>query len=196
MKSAITTNQLQGRAIGAMIFAGFGGLWLVLGLYVRETLNSRSVAGIVLVVAGLVLIALRLMREARRFPRVPDDPRLNRAFHTVNALQWIAIFIAASILTRLHLDPWTVPAIAGIVGLHLFPLARLFRNPLHYATGSAMTLWAAGTSIFVPAEHLQGMAALGAGAILWISAAAGLAAALRVARRSSQPLHGIRPEAA
>jgi hypothetical protein len=196
MKSPLTANRIQGRAIGAIIFAGFGGLWLILALYVRESLHAGAAAGIGLITAGLVLMALHTMREARRFPRLPDDPRISRVFHTVNAVQWIAAFIVASVLRRLHLDPWTVPAIAAIVGLHLFPLARLFRHPLHYVTGSILVLWAAGASIFAPAEHLQSITALGTGITLWCSAAVGLLLTWRDASRSPERLQAIRPEAA
>jgi hypothetical protein len=198
MKTAIGANRLTSRAIGSMFFAGFGALWFVLAFYVREMLNARTVTGVLLITSGLVVAALQLAGRAKRFPRLPDDPARSRSFFRVNAIQWIAIFVVVSILTRLHLDAWSAPAIAGIVGLHLFPLARLFGNPLHYVTGSLLVAWAAGTSILVPAEHVQGIAALGAGTILWLSAGVTLAMALRTAQQASpaQTAQGIEPEAA
>jgi hypothetical protein len=56
---------------------------------------------------------------------------------------------------------------------------------MHYVTGTAMVLWAVGSMIVVPADHVQGMTALGAGVILWLSAATTLVLALDTARRTA-----------
>jgi hypothetical protein len=189
-------NQLQGRAIGSLILAGFGAIWLVLSFYAKEMLNAAT---ILYVLAGLLMLlagSAKLMRAAARWPRQPDSPSHNRAFGWINALQWIAVFIVVQILTRLHLDAYTVSAIAGIVGLHFLPLATLFKNRLHYVTGSAMVAWAAGTALFAPPQQMQGDAAMGAGVILWASAAITLATSLLAARRPSSLSTGVRPETA
>jgi hypothetical protein len=170
MNRIINANQLQGRAIGALFFSGFGALWLVLALYVREELHAAAVGGVLLVLAVLALAALYLLRAARRWPRVPDDPAMGRAFKRVNTIQWVAIFVVAFVLARLHLDVYIPTAVAVIVGLHMFPLARLFNYPQHYATGALLVAWAAGSAVFAPASTLQGTAALGTGVILWLSA--------------------------
>jgi len=189
MTQAVTANRLTGRAIGALIFTGFGTLWLFLSLYAREQVSAMSLAGLALIAAGLMLAAVYLLGQAKRLPRVPDDPRIMKMFHWINAIQWVVCFVLATILGRLHLDAYIVPLIACIVGLHLFPLARLFRYPMHYATGTAMVLWAAGAMIVVPADHVQGITALGAGVILLSSAAVTLALALETARRAIPQAH-------
>ena len=189
-------NELRGRAIGSMILAGFGGIWLGLALYAKETLNAAT---ILYIVAGLLMLlagGAKLMRAAGRWPRQPESPAQRQAFGWINALQWIAIFFVVQIFNRLHLDAYTVSAVAGIVGLHFFPLAKLFRNRMHYATGAAMVIWAASTALFAPHEQMQGDAALGAGAILWMSAAFTLSVSLFATRRPARTAEGIRPEAA
>lgn len=185
MKAIENAKQLKSRAIGAMIFAGFGGVWVALALYAKERLNFPSIAGVALVLCGMQLAGVSLIRHSRRLPTVADDPRRNRQFHVVNALQWIAAFIVANILANLHLNAYIVPAIAGIVGLHLFPLARVFGDRQHYVTGSLLISWAAGASLLVPANSLPGTAALGAGTILWLSAAVTLVLAYEATRQSS-----------
>jgi small-conductance mechanosensitive channel len=186
MKTELTANQLSGCAIGALFFAGFGALWFVLALHVRERLTAGAVAGIALVAVGLVLAALHLMRTAKHWPRVADDPAQGRAFAWINAVQWIAAFAVAFVLGKLGLAEYILSAIAAIVGLHFFPLARLFRYPLHYATGALLVMWAAGTAALVPAERLQGTTAVGVGAILWLSGAVTLVLAIGAARRPAQ----------
>lgn len=187
MNTIVTANQLSGRATGAIFFAGFGALWIALALYALERLNAATITGLLLGLAVLVLAALFLLRAAKRWPRVPGDPTMGRAFAWINAIQWISVAVVAITLAKLHLDAYVISAIAAIVGLHLFPLARLFRYPLHYATGALLVAWALASAVLVPAEEMQGAAALGTGAILWLSAAATLTIALRAARRFADP---------
>ncbi len=181
-----TANQLGGRAIGALFFAGFGAIWIGLSLYALEWLSVGTVAGLLLGVAGLVLAALSLLRAAKRWPRVPDDPAMGRAFGWINAIQWIAVGIVAFTLNRLHLDAYVMNAITAIVGLHMFPLARLFRYAPHYWAGAALVAWAAVSAVLVPIAQLQGISALGTGILLWFSAAATLILAFRAARQSAE----------
>jgi len=183
MKNMQNANQLSGRAIGALFFAGFGALWLFLSLYVREILNIETVSSVLLGLALLLGAAVALLREAKRWPRVPDDPAMGRAFGWINAIQWTAGAVVAFSFARLHIDAYMPSAIAAIVGLHMFPLARLFRYPLHYATGALLVVWASASALIVPAEHLQGVAAFGTGLILWISAAVTLVVAMQAARQ-------------
>jgi hypothetical protein len=180
-----TANRLQGRAIGATFFAAFGALWLVLALIARGSLNATTASAVLLVMAVLLLAARSLYRAARRFPSEPDDPAVGRAFAWINGIQWTAISIVAFSFARLHIDAYVLSAIAAIVGLHMFPLAHLFRYPLHYATGALLVIWAAASVIAYPTQNMQGVAALGTGAILWLSAAAGLMLGLSSVRQPS-----------
>jgi hypothetical protein len=184
MQNFPNANQLSGRAIGAMFFACFGAGWIFLALAAKQMINGVTASGTVLGMLAMLGTAVYLMRLAKRWPRVPDDPRLGRVFGWVNAIQWTAVFIAAFTLGRLHLDAYTPSAVAAIVGLHLFPLARLFHYPLHYLTGTLLVVLAVATAVLVPVSQMQGDAALGTGIILWaaavVSLAMGLKAALRV----------------
>jgi hypothetical protein len=183
MKPIVTANQLSGRATGALIFTGFGVVWMVLGLAVREQLTWTAAAGIALAAAGLTTLALRMLRRARQFPRVPDDPAMMRAFYWVNAIQWSGAFVVEFTLGRLHLQEYGITAIGVIVGLHFFPLARIFRYRPHYFTGATMVLWA-GLTLLTSHEHLQSATALGEGVILWTSAAMTIALGMDAARRA------------
>jgi len=186
MSTTITANQINGRATGALFFSGFGALWLILGSYVRESLSLGLSLAIAAAFIALAATALWLMRQAGRFPRLPEDPQTSRSFHRINLIQWIAVGILAFTLARLHMDVYVVSVITAIVGIHLFPLAKLFRYPIHNVTGAALVVWASATVLFVPKEHLQSTTAIGTGAILWISAAITLALAVRLTRKTSQ----------
>jgi len=184
MKNFTTANQLKGRAVGAMFFACFGTGWIFLALTAKQLINAATALGTVGGMVVLLLTAAALMRLAKRWPQMPDDPARGRAFMWINAIQWIAVFIVAFSFARFRIDAYTTSAITAIVGLHLFPLARLFRYPLHYLTGTLLLAWAAASAALLPVAEMQGTTALGTGAILWASAAVTLAIALRASQQT------------
>lgn len=183
MKNQVTQNQLRGRAIGSLFFAGFGALWMLLALYARQILTIDTAIFVATGTLALSVAAVWLMRKASRFPKIPEDPSSGKSFGRINALQWAAGAIVAFTFSRLHMDAYIPSAITAIVGIHFFPLAKLFRYPMHNVTGVVMVLWASASVLFVPVDQLQGIAALGSGTILWLSAAITLALALTSARR-------------
>jgi hypothetical protein len=188
MQQTMTANQLQGRAIGALFFTGFGSLWLLLALAARQQLTVAHAAPLAACALLLTLASLGLKRMGARFPRVADDPAMGRAFGWINAVQWIAVFAVAFGFSRMHWDAYTPSAITAIVGLHMFPLARLFRYPLHNLTGIVLTAWAIASLYVAPSGALQSTTALGTGALLWTSAALTLALGFRVVAGSKRAL--------
>ena len=187
METTPNANQIRGRAIGATFFSGFGAIWLGLALYLRQQLNTATITLLVIGASLLLLACLWLSRNADRWPSVPEDPACGRTFNRVNAAQWIAIAIVAFSFARLHIDAYVLSAITAIVGIHMFPLARLFRYPMHNVTGAALVLWASATVLLVSTDHLQGITALGTGIILWASAAATLTLATAIVKRATPP---------
>lgn len=179
-----TANQLRGRAIGAMFFACFGTGWIFLALAAKRIINAATASGTVVGMVVLLLVAAYLMRRAQLWPRAADDPARGRAFAWINAIQWTAVFVVAFSFSRFHIDAYTTSAITAIVGLHLFPLARLFRYPMHYLTGGMLVAWAAASAVLVPVAEMQGTTALGTGVILWLSAAVTLGLALAASRQA------------
>jgi hypothetical protein len=181
MKNFPTVNQLSGRAIGVIFVACFGTGWIFMALTAKQLIKPATVAGTVSGMLALLLTAAYLMRQAKRWPRVPDDPAIGRAFGWVNAIQWIAVAVTAFTLGRLHFDAYIPSAITLIVGLHMFPLAKLFHYAQHYVTGTVLVGWAVASALFVPASKMQGTSALGTGIILWFSAVVSLATGLKAA---------------
>jgi len=185
-----TANQLGGRAIGSIFFAAFGALWLILAFYAKEMLSTLTISFVALGLAILLVGAFSLLRQAKRWPQVPDDPAIGRAFKWVNIVQWVTVAIVAFTFAKLHIDAYVISAITAIVGLHMFPLARIFRYPMHYVTGGALVAWAVANALFVPTETMQGTAALGTGVILWVAAGVTEAMALAAVRQSDETVVG------
>ena len=92
----------------------------------------------------------------------------------MNAIQWILVFVAAAVLSRVGHNEWIIPSIILIMGIHFFPLAVVFKVPRHYATGAAMTLLAIFYPLMSSAGPTSPVGCVGAGIILWVSATAAL----------------------
>lgn len=167
MQTEMTANRVSSMGTGIMFFSAFGAAWLFWSMAIREEVSavtaSAAFAGVLALIAG----AVYLKRRAKQWPRVPDDPREGRLFGWVNAIEWAAIFAAGFVCHRFHWDLYFPSAVTVIVGLHFYPLAGLFRNPLHYGTGTALVVWAVASAATVSADHLQGITTRGTGAILW-----------------------------
>jgi hypothetical protein len=184
MVQNLTANQIGGRAIGALFFTGFGAIWLLLGLYAKQRMTAAPLS---MVACGLLVLAsgaFFLLRRARALPRTPEDPAMARAFKWINIIQWAAVAVVAFTFARFGIDVYVVSAITAIVGLHMFPLARLFRYPTHYVTGAALVGWAAASVLLFAKDEMQGSTALGTGLILWLSALVTLALAMRARMRA------------
>lgn len=165
--------RMAGRAIGAMFFFVFGGVWLE-GW--ARTANAGVPVFIAIAVLALLLLGVAWRRYRRYAPALAqqgDTPlrrRQKRVFNIVNAAQWTVIVVLARVLISQGLDAWIIPTAMAIIGLHFLPLAYVFKHPPHYVTGVAMFAF----SLLYPLVAAGGPTApvgfLGAGLILWLSA--------------------------
>ncbi len=175
-------DAISGRATGVLFFSGFGALWLCTGFSALHLLTiPLLVFSLALPLVALILPAILLLRRLPPAqPAAQDDEQERRAariFHLVNAAQWGAIFLAVVLCNLLQHPEFIVPAIAAIVGAHLFPLARLFRHFPHYVTGTLLLIWSASTPVAFTRSNMPAAAALGAATILLTSAAFNLISA-------------------
>jgi hypothetical protein len=174
------TERAKGASIGATIVGGFGAAWLAFGMV---SAGASLKLGLALVVPVFVLIALLATAARRRLPKLqgaesPEKKQRMRAFAVVNVVQWVAIFGVVNLLRNLHLDGWITASIVLIVGAHFLPLARIFRAPQHERTGWSLMLLALA-SIVLPGSMRDVVECVGAGLILWASAAVALRSAFQ-----------------
>lgn len=131
-----------GAANGVMFMTFFGALWASIGIIGSHGLGdpwSLVVTGIMTFI--LLFGAISLLGKARRMnhaasPEEREQRRnLNRRFGWVFGLEGLAIFIASVICNMINYFEIFFPIMAIIVGIHFFPLARLFRENFYYGTG-------------------------------------------------------------
>jgi len=163
------------RAIGAMFFCVFGGAWLA--LWAHEVFVAPLAAYVLISFATLIFfwLVLRIYKlhapALRAEPETREKRRQSRGFHIVNTGQWIVLMVVANVLANIGLASWIIPAAIFIVGAHFVPLAKLFNYPPHYITGAAMMLLAVLYPRLAPGGAGSSIGCLGAGIILWSSAA-------------------------
>jgi hypothetical protein len=182
-----TAAAVSGRATGVLFFAGFGAIWMRNGLAAMHRLNSISLAAIAVIAASLIIPAVRLLVVAARNASQagadsPEQLQMRQLFWRVNTIQWAAIVAAVILLNLIHKGNFLVPVITFIVGMHLFPLAKVFRYPAHNVTGTLLTAWATVLAATLPESMLPSVGAVGTAAILLGSAAYTLTAATRAAK--------------
>ena len=177
-----------GISIGNLFLGFFGMVWIVLGLMAVGntnlpvlTLSTDKISPLTLTLlsgflALLVAASIYTMRRTyglldRSDANKATQKKINRRFGLVNFVQWGLIFAAVSGLSHLGLSDWIMPTIILIVGIHFFPLARLFENRAHYITGAVIVAWAIVYPIVFSPGKGDPIGAWGMGAILWASAA-------------------------
>jgi hypothetical protein len=138
------TNKVPGIAIiniagGLLLMAFFTIIWSIIA---ENEMNGND-NGVVLIAFGLfsltfIIYALYLFSISKRFPTLSNDAqklegkKFAKKFGIFFAIEGIAIFVLVNILINFHCDIFVIPAIALIVGLHFYPMARIFKRKIDY----------------------------------------------------------------
>ena len=172
--SVLGNSAKAGRAIGAMFFAVFGGMWLGLWAHSEYPESVGTLLAIAAIAAALLAAAQRVYKAnslaLKALAQTPEGRRKSRMFNLVNAGQWGVIVIVALVLSQIGYTRWILPVVILIIGLHFLPLARLFSYRPPYLTGAALILLACVYPFAAPEGPESAVGALGAGLILWLSA--------------------------
>jgi len=168
---------LKGRAIGAVFMAGFGALWMIIGLKLLRRLHTGPLLVVLAITAVLVLAAIKQFEYAKTLPSSEgaatsaQAAAIGHRFNMIFAAELIAIFVAVVVLNALRRPTLILPVVAVIVGLHFFPLARLFAAPVFYSTATAMVLSVLFAFSMRDVSRRQAAIGIGCGLILWITSA-------------------------
>lgn len=163
------TLQARHLGFGALVYAVVSGLWVVLANI------FGSAQSVVLTAIGVVLIAVMVVYAVRFISQTPkpiatEDDKTGMWFGIIFAWEGIGIGVASGILAGLGLADWIGVAIVIIVGLHFFPLARLFDIRTDYAIGAVLIVLGIATPLLV-SEPSTWFDVIGYGAALTLYAA-------------------------
>jgi hypothetical protein len=167
--------RMRGRAVGAIVCAGFGAYALY--WWTQAAIESERTlwfGGIVVVATLLVVWGIANLVTLRHEPKVVLDKRLARFYRIgyalIVAIEGAAISVGGPILGHFHRPELFGQWIGAVVGIHFFPLGKLFKTPLSHWTGAAISLAAFGSLLISRSSLSSAVCAGGTGIALWISA--------------------------
>ena len=173
----ITRASARGSAIGAINLTVFGAIWAfnALGAYWPQA-PGWAFGVLVLAAAALAIFGAVRLVAASRLPR--EDAQAARQWRAAErwlgiifAIQILLIAAAAIILARAG-RPLLIPVVvAAIVGLHFWPLARVFHMPIFWGIGALLLICAAASLLIENANARALALSLAAALVLWVSAA-------------------------
>jgi hypothetical protein len=167
--------RMRGRAVGAIVCAGFGAYALY--WWAEDAIQGERgpwFGAIAAATAVLVSWAIANLVALRHVPRVALDKRLARYYRIgyaiIVATEGAAISVGGPILGHFHRPELFGQWIGAVVGIHFFPLGKLFKLPLYYWTGAAISLAAFGSLLMSSGQLSSAVCAGGTGVALWITA--------------------------
>jgi hypothetical protein len=153
-----TREAVRGTAVGIAVLACFALAWTGWGMStgvptsVATPLHAVTISCSVILVAG----ALLTYRWAGRIPAGASQAtdrgrRIGHRFGLIVAAEFIGLATATWIVAVTG-HPRLIPAIVCLgVGIHFFPLRRLFAVPIYDRTGAGLCLIAMATFVLAPA---------------------------------------------
>jgi hypothetical protein len=166
-----------GMALGGIFLSLFGATWLAGACYLYLGAGPAASAAILAVVVGAIGIAgcsLATFRARRRVYAGTPDPaggkRIRRSLMQVNAAQWSLIGLVILVMNASGHAEWIMPGVVFLVGMHFFPLARIFGYRGYDLTAACLVLVAVLDSLTSGAH--AALTLFATGAILWASAIA------------------------
>jgi hypothetical protein len=149
---------------GYWVVAVFGAAWAGAGLLVA------GYPAVALIAPLAVSAALLLWAYKEPSAAAGMSPQVRKVIVRWSLVEAGAIALASNLLSRMHRTDGMFSAVAVIVGLHFFPLARGIPVRQYYATGAALILVGLG-GMLLPAPERPISIGLSAAVILWGTAA-------------------------
>jgi hypothetical protein len=138
---------VKGIATGLCMMAFFTLLWAGIafgGLYTTNWWYLLLVFPVFSVL--FVFNAIKLFRIAKYFPKLTseadlaEEKRVGKWFGIIFGAEGLGIFVGINIVVNLGHPDLVIPTIALVVGLHFFPLAKVFKRTIDYYLASWATL--------------------------------------------------------
>jgi hypothetical protein len=132
-------------ATGLLMMAFFTTMWTGIAF---GSLNGSAVGLIIFPLLCLTFIAyaIYLFSISKRFPALTTEEdkaegkRSGMWFGIIFGVEGLLIFIAINIVTNFGHANLVIPVIALVVGLHFYPMAKLFRRTIDYYLATWTTL--------------------------------------------------------
>ncbi len=169
----MTDTAVKSMATGLCMMAFFTTLWAGIAYSgLKGTPYAFALVGFLVFAVTFVTIAISLFKIANHFPKltsaadIAEENKMGKWFGIIFGAEGLGIFIGINVVINLGHPELVIPVIALIVGLHFYPLAKVFKRRFDYYLATWSTVVAILGIIFslnkTLSEH-QVMAFLGIG---------------------------------
>src|ERR1700733_837031 len=138
---------VKGIATGLCMMAFFTLLWAGIAFGGLRTTDWWFFLLVFPVFAVLFVVrAVKLFGVAKYFPALTseadlaEEKRMGKWFGIIFGAEGLGIFVGINIVVNLGYPDLVIPTIALVVGLHFFPLAKVFKRTVDYYLASWATL--------------------------------------------------------
>jgi hypothetical protein len=165
----IPASALRGVATGLLMMSFFTGLWSGIAYGGMQ----QSIFRFVLIIFFLFIVnGIRFFRMAKKFPDSvsPEDAaekkRMGKWFGIIFGAEGLLIFLAVNIVINLGHPDLIIPAIALVVALHFYPMAKIFNRKIDYWLATWATLIALCGIVLtlnkiIPSDKIQAFTGIG-----------------------------------
>ena len=147
MDSITLSKNIKGMADGLSFMILFTFIWTIIAELALDSWNYRLLGIIFLIMIAVGIISylkfnktLKLYGNQFKEEETPEDKKRDKWFIVIFITEGLAILIARNVLVNINMVQLFVPCLALIVGLHFYPLAKLFKRTIHYYVGSWITI--------------------------------------------------------
>lgn len=131
-------TELDNHSGGLLLMIIFTTVWTILSEIFFNNSDHRITAVFFgIIIAYFIYSYLKLIKNRKVMPEIQviRNPKKEKWFYAVFALEGVAIFIVQNILVNIHKENLSICSIALIVGLHFIPLAKVFDRKFDYCIG-------------------------------------------------------------
>ncbi|TWI98784.1 hypothetical protein JN11_02972 [Mucilaginibacter frigoritolerans] len=135
----IPDSAIKGIATGLIMMAVFTSLWAGIGYGGLKDTGYWFVLIIFPALSVLFVVnAIKLFNAAKHFPKltseadIAEEKRMGKWFGIIFGTEGLGIFIGINVVINLGHPELTMPVLALVVGLHFFPLAKVFKRTIDY----------------------------------------------------------------
>ena len=130
---------VKGIATGLVMMAAFTSIWAAIA-YHGLAAGNYWIALVVFPIFSIFFIvnAVRLYKIAPLYPKLTseadlaEEKRMGKWFGIIFGAEGLGIFIGINIVVNLGHPELTIPVLALVVGLHFYPLAKVFKRTVDY----------------------------------------------------------------
>ncbi|MBL4675231.1 MAG: hypothetical protein JKY70_03345 [Mucilaginibacter sp.] len=164
---------VKGTATGLFMMCFFTMIWAAVAYGgLQESIYTWSLAIFPVLSVVFLIKGISLFKMARGIPESTSETdraeqkRIGKWFGITFGAEALGIFIGINLVVNLGYPELTLPVMALVVGLHFYPMAKIFKRKIDYYLATFSTLFALSSIVFtlrktMPANYI--LAFLGVG---------------------------------